>query len=387
MYFADVKNDLAFHKIFGNEQKTGILIAFLNAVLRLENNSRIVEVKILNPYQAPIVSGMKNSIIDIRAKDDKDNYYIIEMQLANKKGFNKRILYYACKEYASQLHEKQKYYGLHPIIVISILNFEYLLNSHYLSKHAIVDLATQERKIRDMEFNFIELPKFNKTEAEADNDLDKWIYFIKNAASLQLIPTSVDNDALREAYYEADKHLWTKIELADYEDYLIRDTDEEARELFMMERIEELNQKSEELNQKSEEIEKKSEEIEKKSEEIEKKSEEIEKKSEEIEKKSEEIEKKSEEIEKKSEEIEKKSEEIEKKSEEIEKKSEEIEKKSEEIEKKSEEIEKKSEEIEKALEKKQQQVINMVKVLKNEGFSTEKISSLTGLSATDIEAI
>jgi hypothetical protein len=32
MQFADVKNDIAFRKIFGNETKTEILISFLNAV-------------------------------------------------------------------------------------------------------------------------------------------------------------------------------------------------------------------------------------------------------------------------------------------------------------------------------------------------------------------
>ena len=44
MKFVDVKNDLAFRKIFGNEKKTQILISFLNAALKLEGDSRIKEV-------------------------------------------------------------------------------------------------------------------------------------------------------------------------------------------------------------------------------------------------------------------------------------------------------------------------------------------------------
>ncbi len=39
MEFADIKNDIAFRKIFGNEKKTEILISFLNAVLKLERNN------------------------------------------------------------------------------------------------------------------------------------------------------------------------------------------------------------------------------------------------------------------------------------------------------------------------------------------------------------
>jgi flagellar biosynthesis/type III secretory pathway protein FliH len=38
MKFVDIKNDVAFRKIFGNEKKTEILISFLNAVLHLDDN-------------------------------------------------------------------------------------------------------------------------------------------------------------------------------------------------------------------------------------------------------------------------------------------------------------------------------------------------------------
>jgi hypothetical protein len=43
MQFAEVKNDIAFRKIFGwvalrNENKKEILISFLNAVLKMEGN-------------------------------------------------------------------------------------------------------------------------------------------------------------------------------------------------------------------------------------------------------------------------------------------------------------------------------------------------------------
>ena len=41
MEFADVKNDVAFRKIFANENKKDILISFLNAILGFENKNRI----------------------------------------------------------------------------------------------------------------------------------------------------------------------------------------------------------------------------------------------------------------------------------------------------------------------------------------------------------
>ena len=51
MKFADPKNDLAFKKIFGNENHKNILISFLNAVLDFKDEKVIVEVSLANPYQ------------------------------------------------------------------------------------------------------------------------------------------------------------------------------------------------------------------------------------------------------------------------------------------------------------------------------------------------
>ena len=44
MKFVDPKNDLAFKKIFGNENKKEILISFLNSVLDFTNEKTIVDV-------------------------------------------------------------------------------------------------------------------------------------------------------------------------------------------------------------------------------------------------------------------------------------------------------------------------------------------------------
>jgi hypothetical protein len=41
MSFVDVKNDIAFYKIFGNENKKIILLSFLNSVMRLRGEDAI----------------------------------------------------------------------------------------------------------------------------------------------------------------------------------------------------------------------------------------------------------------------------------------------------------------------------------------------------------
>ena len=235
MQFADIKNDIAFRKIFGNENKKEILISFLNAVLEFKGNKKIIWVEILNPYQFPKIAGLKSTILDVRAKDKGGNSYIVEMQVTDKKRFDKRITFYSSKSYSSQINSGDDYYKLKPTIFIGILNFEYLENPNYLSRHAILDTKTYQQKLKDLEFYFIELPKFNKTEKELVDLVEKWVYFIKNAKNLHVIPAGLNDKGLKSAYKEADQHTWTKEEVEEYEYALIRETDEITREMFVIE--------------------------------------------------------------------------------------------------------------------------------------------------------
>lgn len=229
MQFVDMTNDIAFRKIFGNENKKIILISFLNAVLKLEGNSHIVEVEILNPYQLPIIKNLKASIIDVRARDKQGNTYIVEMQVSEPDGLDKRLLYYVSKDYSQQIESGQQYPKLRPVIFIGIFDFLFTQGTKYLSHHAVCDVEDGERVIKDMDFYFIELPKFDKTLSELETITDKWIYFIKEAENLDVIPENVDDEGLRAAYNEANKHSWTKEDLDAYDYSEMRVQDERGK--------------------------------------------------------------------------------------------------------------------------------------------------------------
>jgi predicted transposase/invertase (TIGR01784 family) len=236
MHFADIKNDIAFRKIFGNEAKTEILISFLNAVLRLEGTKQINWIEMLSPYQLPRIAGSMATILDVRATDKAGNSYIVEMQVTDRKGLDNRITYYSARGYASQLDASENDYKLKPVIFIGILNFEYMQGPNYLSRHLILDAETQEHKLKDLEFNFIELPKFNKTERELQTSVEKWVYFIKNAKNLDVIPENTDDEGLKSAYLEADRHTWTSQELEEYDYARMRETDDIAEKLLVIEK-------------------------------------------------------------------------------------------------------------------------------------------------------
>jgi predicted transposase/invertase (TIGR01784 family) len=232
MKFADITNDIAFRKIFGNESKKKSLVSFLNAAINLTENEQIVDVEITNPYQLGKLSGGKSTIVDVKAKDKKGNIFIVEMQVAEFDFFNKRILYYTSQSYVTQIDKGVEYNKLKPVYFIGILEFEIGQNPSYFSRHKVLDVETREQVIQDVEFNFIELPKFNKTIDQLETSIDQWTYFIKNAENLTVIPENVKDEGLKEAYTEADKQNWTKQELEDYERASIKERDEKGRVEF-----------------------------------------------------------------------------------------------------------------------------------------------------------
>jgi predicted transposase/invertase (TIGR01784 family) len=255
MKFVDVKNDVAFRKIFGNENKKEALISFLNAVLLLQDNYIIVDVEILTPFQFPELKGGKVTIVDVKAKDQNGKFYIIEMQVGDVDGFDSRVLYYASKNYSSQILRGDDYLKLKPIFFIGILDFSATENPSYISRHKVTDTKTGQQYIKDIEFNFIELPKFNKKANELTSIIEQWVYFIKNAENLEVIPENTFDIGLQNAYEEASKHNWTQKELDAYDNVFIREQDDRGRlSMALRKRNEEIVVKLIDLNKSNDEI-------------------------------------------------------------------------------------------------------------------------------------
>ena len=233
MQFADVKTDIAFKKVFGCEQHKEILIGFLNAILDLQGERRIKTVTLKNPWQAPDLPILKETILDIKAVDHRDVTFIVEMQVKDNPCFDKRALFYTAKAYTAQIHKGEDYPKLNQVIFIGILDFNSFDGDNYLTRHLILNKETLKQELRDLEFNFIELRKFNKKEDELESIVEKWIYFIKNAGNLAMIPKSAEEiPELKEAYTQATMHTWSAKELEVYEYWQIRD----ATDKVVMER-------------------------------------------------------------------------------------------------------------------------------------------------------
>jgi predicted transposase/invertase (TIGR01784 family) len=227
MIFINPKTDFAFKKIFGSEQSKGILISFLNSIL-YAGDAIIQDLTILNPYQAPKILGIKASYLDVKAQLNNGNWVIIEMQVLNVEGFEKRVLYNATKTYAAQLNKGDQYEVLNPVIALTITDFEMFENDDNLTSivdhQAISRFVLKEKNslvdypISDLELVFVELPKFKIPLSDLETLTDKWIYFLQNARDLSVVPENMGAVAeIQQAFDIANQAGLTPEELDEFE--------------------------------------------------------------------------------------------------------------------------------------------------------------------------
>jgi len=219
MRFINPKTDFAFKKIFGSNQSKPILISFLNAMI-YDGNPTIADLEIIDPYLASRVQYLKDSYLDVKARLAGGATVIIEMQVLNVESLAKRVVYNAAKTYSTQLIRGEGYFKLKPVIALTITDFEMLDNDREVISHFVFK---EKKRLFDyvdpeIELIFIELPKFNKQLDELETLTDKWVYFMKNAPSLEVIPQTMQTvSEIQQAFAIANETNLNPEELADLE--------------------------------------------------------------------------------------------------------------------------------------------------------------------------
>ena len=191
MRFISPKTDFAFKRIFGSNRSQKILISFLNAIV-YDNQNIIQSLEIIDPYNAGYTSTIKDTYLDVRALLDNGSTVIIEMQVLNIEGFEKRVIYNLAKTYGSQLSLRTEQPRLQPFITLIITDFLLFQESGKMINKFRFKEDTELFNYRDeLTLIFLELPKFNKELSALETLSDKWIYFLKSAPSLEIIPSSL----------------------------------------------------------------------------------------------------------------------------------------------------------------------------------------------------
>lgn len=192
MKFVSPKIDYAFKKIFGSEESEDILISFLNAII-YGGQKTIQSLTIVNPFNPGKVISLKDTYLDVKAVLFDSSLVMIEMQVAWMGAFNKRVAYNLAKAYANQLDKGEKYPLLNPAIAVTITDFMLFKKSEKVINKFVFKEEEKNFECLDKELRliFVELPKFKKSLSELESLSDKWIYFLKEASSLDEIPENL----------------------------------------------------------------------------------------------------------------------------------------------------------------------------------------------------
>ncbi|WP_290460717.1 Rpn family recombination-promoting nuclease/putative transposase, partial [Bacteroides caecimuris] len=113
-------------------------------------------------------------------------------------------------------------YELKAVYVVGILNFSFDNSDAEYFHHEVklVDLYTHKIFYDKLTFVYLEMPKFNKSEDELDSMFDKWLFVLRNLASLLERPRALQNRVFDRLFETAEIAKFTKTELSEYWDSL-----------------------------------------------------------------------------------------------------------------------------------------------------------------------
>ena len=175
--YLDPRADLTFKRIFG--EHADLAMSFLNAMLPFNDGDEIESIEFLPAELVPETPLKKDTIVDVRCKDNRGRQFIVEMQMFWTETFMQRVLFNASKAYVRQLDKAVHFNYLQPVYSLNLVNeiFEPDLKEFY-HLYNIVNIEHTDKVIEGLHFVFVELPKF-----KPQNVLDKkmmvlWLRFL-----------------------------------------------------------------------------------------------------------------------------------------------------------------------------------------------------------------
>ena len=214
--YLDPTNDFTFKRIFCHKDR---LINFLNAIMKLPEGFRIVELRYIPQEQVPELGHRKSGLLDIKCKDESGNVFIVEMQNGYEKHLLKRLQFYSSNAYASQLSSGGSYGDLDPVFVIVILRDQIISPElPIISYHKILEVSTGEHIFKDIAHVLVELGKFTKNEESLKSEEDHWLYFLSRWSVAKSPPKTLKDPLILEAYNQLESFSLSEEEYKLYLD-------------------------------------------------------------------------------------------------------------------------------------------------------------------------
>ena len=218
--------DYGFKKLFGEEGNKNLLIAFLNDILPIKD--KIVKLAFKKNEAQGDTATSRKAVYDIFCEDEKGSQFIVEMQNAKQTYFKDRTVFYSTFPIRDQAQKGDWDFKLESVYCVALLGFNFDKKVEDLEIDEIVENQSYYHRVQlkdqrnnvfyeKLNFVFIELPKFNKSEDELQTHFDKWLYFLKHLDSFESIPEILNEPIFIEAFKSAEVANFTEEEYRVYE--------------------------------------------------------------------------------------------------------------------------------------------------------------------------
>ena len=213
--------DFGFKKLFGEESNKDLLKDFLGELIK--DRGRILELTFMKNEQLGGSDLDRKAIFDLYCQNERGEKFIVELQKARQKFFKDRSLYYSTFAIQEQAQRGDWDFELKAVYTVSIMDFVFDdIHNPTKFRHDVqlIEAETQKVFSDKLRFIYLEMPKFNKTEAELETHYDKWMYVIKNLARLDRVPEKFQEKIFQKLFESAEIAKYNPTEQQKYQDSL-----------------------------------------------------------------------------------------------------------------------------------------------------------------------
>ncbi len=219
--YLDPRADLTFKRVFGEHPH--LVISLLNSLLPLPKGVEIKSVEYLPAELVPQTPTLKDTIVDVRCKDQIGRQFIVEMQMYWYAEFFKRVVYNSSKVFVKQAPKGFDYSKLQNVYSLNIINdiaFPDYPNEH-IQEYCFANVNHNDELRDEFYMVFVELPKFRPSN-KADKKLqDLWLKYLTEINEDTRYPDAelLANPEINEAIELLEEAAYTPAQLAGYEQY------------------------------------------------------------------------------------------------------------------------------------------------------------------------
>ena len=212
--------DFGFKLLFGTAMNKELLISFLNSLLH--GREVIKDVTYLNAEHLGTQEYDRKAVFDVYCENEQGEKFLVEMQKGEQQFFKDRSVFYSTFPIREQAKRGNWDYELKAVYTVGILNFVFDENddSYYHHEVKLVDMRSKEVFYDKLTFVYLEMPKFNKGEHELVTMFDKWLFVLRNLATLHERPVALQERVFTRLFEAAEIAKFSKRELCEYEDSL-----------------------------------------------------------------------------------------------------------------------------------------------------------------------